>query len=131
MCMLWFRLESLIKTWIFLCVGNEGEQHGIAGNRLAVLLLLLLHSEQNSLLWCSKSVWMLCWGTWFSGNHWWRANGWTGWSCGSFSTLAILWFYDSLPGVEYLCRYSKYVMLSLLYLKKKSTGSFSFVLELC
>jgi len=43
--------------------------------------------------WCSKSVWMLCWGTWFSGNHWWRANGWTGWSCGSFPTLAILWFY--------------------------------------
>ena len=31
-----------------------------------------------------------------SGNHWWRANGWTGWSCGSFPTLAILWFYDSM-----------------------------------
>jgi len=46
--------------------------------------------------WCSKSVWMLCWGTWFSGNHWWRVNGWTGWSCGSFPTLAILWFYDSM-----------------------------------
>jgi len=46
--------------------------------------------------WCWKSVWMLCWGTWFSGNHWWRANGWTGWSCGSFPTLAILWFYDKL-----------------------------------
>jgi len=44
--------------------------------------------------WCSKSIWMLCWGTWFSGNHWWRANGWTGWSCGSFPTLAILWFYE-------------------------------------
>ena len=44
---------------------------------------------------CSKSVWMLCWGTLFSGNHWWRANGWTGWSCGSFPTLAILRFYDS------------------------------------
>ena len=42
--------------------------------------------------WCSKSVWMLCWGTWFSENPWWRANGWTGWSCGSFPTLAILWF---------------------------------------
>ena len=44
--------------------------------------------------WCSKSVWMLCWGTWLSENHWWRANGWTGWSCGSFPTLAILWVYD-------------------------------------
>jgi len=44
--------------------------------------------------WCSKSVWLLCWGTWFSENHWWWANGWTGWSCGSFPTLAILWFYD-------------------------------------
>jgi len=44
--------------------------------------------------WCSKSIWMLCWETWFSENHWWRANGWTGWSCGSFPTLAILWFYD-------------------------------------
>jgi len=36
--------------------------------------------------WCSKSVWMLCWGTWFSENHWWWVNGWTGWSCGSFPT---------------------------------------------
>jgi len=45
--------------------------------------------------WCSKSVWTLCWGTWFSGNHWWRADGWTGWSCRSFPTLAILWFYAS------------------------------------
>ena len=44
--------------------------------------------------WCSKSVWMLCWGTWFSKNHWWWVDGWTGWSCGSFPTLAILWFYD-------------------------------------
>jgi len=47
--------------------------------------------------WCSKSIWMLCWGTWFSENHWWWVNGWTGWSCGSFPTLAILWFYDSMP----------------------------------
>jgi len=46
--------------------------------------------------WCSMSVWMLCWGTWFSRNHWWRVNGWTGWSCGSFPTLAILWFSDSM-----------------------------------
>ena len=46
--------------------------------------------------WCSKSIWMLCWGTWFSENHWWWANGWTGWSCGSFPTLAFLWFYDSM-----------------------------------
>ena len=46
--------------------------------------------------WCSKSIWMLCWGTWFSKNHWWRVNSWTGWSCGSFPTLAILWFYDSM-----------------------------------
>ena len=44
---------------------------------------------------CSKSVWMLCWGTWFSENHWWRVNGWIGWSCGSFPTLVFLWFYDS------------------------------------
>jgi len=41
---------------------------------------------------CSKSVWMLCWGTWFSENHWWWVDGWTGWSCGSFPTLVILWF---------------------------------------
>ena len=46
--------------------------------------------------WCSKNVWMLCWGTWFSENHWWRVNGWTGRSCGSFPTLAILWFYKLL-----------------------------------
>jgi len=45
--------------------------------------LLLKHQQ--------TSIWMLCWGTWLSGNHWWRANGWTGWSCGSFPTLAVLW----------------------------------------
>jgi len=45
--------------------------------------------------WCSKSVWMLCWGTWFSENIGeGQTNGWTGWSCGPFPTLAILWFYD-------------------------------------
>jgi len=42
--------------------------------------------------WCSMSIWMLCWGTWFSENYWWRTNGWTGWSCGSFPPFAILWF---------------------------------------
>jgi len=45
---------------------------------------------------CSKNVWMLCWGTWFSENHWWWVNDWTGWSCGSFPTLVILWFYVPL-----------------------------------
>ena len=45
---------------------------------------------------CSRNIWMLCWGTWNSENHWWWVNGWTGWSCGSFPTLAILWFYDSM-----------------------------------
>jgi len=50
--------------------------------------------------WCLKSVWMLCWGTWFSENHWWRVNGWTGWSCGSFPTLAVLWFYEKLNYAE-------------------------------
>jgi len=44
---------------------------------------------------CSRYVWTLCWGTWFVENHWWWVNGWTGWSCGSFPTLVILWFYDS------------------------------------
>ena len=44
----------------------------------------------------SKSIWMLCWGTWFSENHRWRVNAWTGWSCGSFPPLAILWFYGSV-----------------------------------
>jgi len=34
--------------------------------------------------------------SWFSENYWWWVNGWTGWSCGSFPTLAILWFYDSM-----------------------------------
>jgi len=45
---------------------------------------------------------MLCWGTWFSENHWWRANGWTWWSCGSFPTLVILWFYDSMKVFAFL-----------------------------
>jgi len=42
----------------------------------------------------SRNVWMLCWGTWFSENYWWWMNGWTRWSCGSFPTLVILWFYE-------------------------------------
>ena len=40
---------------------------------------------------CSRNVWTLCWVTRFSENYWWWVNGWTGWSCGSFPTLAILW----------------------------------------
>jgi len=52
---------------------------------------------------CSRNIWMLCWGTWVSENHWWWANFWTGWSCGSFPTLAILWFYEleALWGTDY------------------------------
>jgi len=44
---------------------------------------------------CSRNIWTLCWRTWFSENHWWWVNGWTGWSCGSFPTLVIQWFCDS------------------------------------
>ena len=33
-------------------------------------------------------------GTWFNENYWWWVDGWTGWSCGSFPTLVILWFHD-------------------------------------
>jgi len=43
---------------------------------------------------CSRNVWTLCWGTWFSEKYWWWVDGWTGWSCGSFPTLVILWFYE-------------------------------------
>ena len=38
--------------------------------------------------WCSKSVWMLCWGTWFSENHWCRVNKWLDWM--------ILWVFSNL-----------------------------------
>jgi len=62
----------------------------------SICILLYAYRCSHRPWWCLKSVWMLCWGTWFSGNHWWRANGWTGWSCGSFPTLAILWFYYSM-----------------------------------
>jgi len=87
--------------------------------------------------WCSKSVWMLCWGTWFSENHCWRANGWTGWSCGSFPTLAILWFYDSKQE-EFLnnlgifgnfyssCRLVKICFQKAMYLLTQNTESRSF-----
>jgi len=40
---------------------------------------------------CSRIVWTLCWGTWFSENYWWWVDGWTGWSRGSFPALVILW----------------------------------------
>jgi len=43
-----------------------------------------------------RNVWMLCWGTWFSENYGWWVDGWTGWSCGSFPTLVILWFDDTV-----------------------------------
>ena len=42
----------------------------------------------------SRNVWTLCWGTWFNENYWWWVDGWTGWSCGSFPILVILWFYE-------------------------------------
>jgi len=50
---------------------------------------------------CSRNGWMLCWGTWLSENHWWWVNGWTGWSCGSFPTLVILWFYSMILWIRF------------------------------
>jgi len=47
---------------------------------------------------CSRNVWTWCWGTWFRENYWWWVDGWTGWSCGSFPTLVILWFYEKSQG---------------------------------
>ena len=52
---------------------------------------------------CSRNVWMLCWGTWFSEKYWWWVDGRTGWSCGSFPTFVILWFY--VNGTILLCEY--------------------------
>ena len=47
--------------------------------------------------WYSKSVWMLCWGTWFGENHWWTENEWLDWMIlWVFSNLVILWFYDGM-----------------------------------
>jgi len=49
--------------------------------------------------WCSKSIWMLCWGTWFSENHRWRANELLDWMIlwvfSNLSDSMIQWFYDS------------------------------------
>ena len=57
-------------------------------------------------LWrCSRNIWTLCWGTWFSENHWWWVNGWTGWSCGSLPTFVILWFYEA-GAIFLVCRLS-------------------------
>jgi len=73
-------------------LGNTTSLKGWSGTGMGCLEWWWSHRPW----WCSKSVWMLCCGTWFSKNHWWWANGWTGWSCGSFSTLAVPWFYDSM-----------------------------------
>ena len=37
---------------------------------------------------CSRNVWMLCWETWFSENHWWWVNGWTWMILEVFSSLS-------------------------------------------
>jgi len=52
---------------------------------------------ESPTLWrCSKRVWMLCWGTWFSENHWWRVNEWLDWMIlwvfSNLSDSMILWF---------------------------------------
>jgi len=44
---------------------------------------------------CSRNVWTLYWGTWFSESYWSWVDGWTGWSCGSLPNLVTLWCYDS------------------------------------
>jgi len=44
---------------------------------------------------CSRNVWTLCRGTWFSENCWWWVDGGMGWSWGAFPTLVILWLFDS------------------------------------
>jgi len=57
---------------------------------------------------CSRNIWTLCWGTWFNENYWWWMDGWTGFSCGSFPTLVILWF-----PLSWLCK-QQYHALTLL-----------------
>ena len=56
---------------------------------------------------CSRNVWMLCCGTWFNENYWWWVDGWTGWFCGSFPTLVILWFYSKLHSCIFLLYFSE------------------------
>jgi len=78
---------------------------------------------------CSRNVWTLCWGMWFSENYWWWVDGWTGWSCGSFPTLMILWFYDSSPilpaGVSFSASHPVWIQefLHLAFLPQKVTIS--------
>jgi len=56
---------------------------------------LATYSMEFGLDWWSTRFWARHHISTLNMSHWWRANGWTGWSCGSFPTLAILWFYDS------------------------------------
>jgi len=54
------------------------------------------------------------WGTWFSENHWWWVNGWTGWSCGPPPTFAILWFYEFVKKAPMgYRRYTKAIAIAL------------------
>jgi len=63
--------------------------------------------------WCSKSIWMLCWGTWLSENHWWRASEWLDWMIlwvfSNLSDSMILWlwsFSTPRPFYDFMIRYS-------------------------
>jgi len=73
---------------------------------------------------------MFCWGTWYSENHWWRANTWTGWSRGTFPTLAILWFYKiCCTGESCICKRCVLTMQSSRTGKTPITHSLSHRLQ--
>ena len=98
-CLISFCLENIIQDSFIM--KNGWRWDGGLNRKVSVMVSVSFSIDSHRwwshrAWWCSKSVWMLCWGTWFSENHWWRVDGWTGWSCGSFPTLAIPWFY----GVE-------------------------------
>ena len=76
----------LEQQWLFLLLTNSLK--GWSGTGMGCRGRWWSHLAGR----CSRNVWTLCWGTWFSENHWWWVDGWTGWSCGSFPTLVIVWF---------------------------------------
>lgn len=90
-----------IRSW-FSCPSNFSHLTSCPWSALTLLEQFYCHVKGTTGVW--NVIFMLYWGTWFSGRI---GDGWTRWSLQSFPTLMILWLCDSVISILKLWKTSK------------------------
>lgn len=94
-------------------------------NNYCACIYTCVESKRGKIRLCSRNIWTLCWGTRFNENYWWWLDGWTGWSCGSFPILVILWFFQKLLWELLVLRDPKTAASCSFALKSRSKNVYS------